>query len=127
VELPKPERTERRWDAWKPWTVVAVGAAVALAGIPLQIAANGSISDYEKQVAAACPAGCPKDSVPAAARDAESRAHLENGLAIGLFAAGGAALAGGVVLVLLNQPHPVETPRVSIVPTRFGAALAARF
>ncbi len=127
MELPKPERTERRWDAWKPWTVAAVGAAVALAGIPLQIASNNSMSDYEKQVATACPAGCPNNAIPAAARDAESRAHLENGLAIGLFAAGGAALAAGTVLVLLNQPHPVEAPRVSVVPTRFGAALAARF
>lgn len=123
----EPQRTERRWSTWKPWTVLGASAAVALAGIPLQLAANGSMDDYEKQVATACPAGCARNAVPAAARDAESRAHLENGLAIGLFAAGGAAVAAGVVMVLLNQPHAVESARVSVVPTGHGAAVTGRF
>jgi tetratricopeptide (TPR) repeat protein len=131
VAMPQNVHTERRWAPWKPWTVVAGGAVLALAGIPLQLAARSNMDRYERQVAEACPTGCPRDAIPEAARSTESRAHLENGLAIGLFAAGGAAVAAGVVLVLLNQPHPVEPASLTVVPAaidgRLGAVVAGRF
>jgi hypothetical protein len=131
LPMPQAVRTERRWAAWTPWAVVATGAAVALAGVPLQLAAGSSIDEYRGQVAEDCPAGCNKEEIPEATRDLERRAHLQNGLAIGLFATGSAAVATGLVLVLLNQPRPVAPGRVAITPDlsggRVGLVVAGRF
>jgi hypothetical protein len=126
-----PVRTERRWAAWMPWAVAGAGAAVAAIGLPFQLAARSNMQDYDRQVGAACPTGCVSSAIPASTRDVESRARLDNGVAIGLFAVGGAALAGGIVLAVLNQPRPVEPPKVAVAPLltdgRPGFVVSGRF
>ncbi|HLL25854.1 MAG TPA: PEGA domain-containing protein, partial [Kofleriaceae bacterium] len=50
----------RRWARWKPWAVVAGGAVIGLAGIPLYLATQGKFDDYDEDVATFCremPAG----------------------------------------------------------------------
>jgi tetratricopeptide (TPR) repeat protein len=116
VAVPRAVETRRRWAAWKPWAVVGAGAAVALAGVPLRLLAASTMDDYERAFTAACPQGCVEDQIPSAARDLRSRARLESGVAIALFAAGGATLAGGVVWMIANQPRPVHDRQVALVP-----------
>lgn len=122
-----PIVTERRWPVWAPWAIVGAGAGLALAGVPFRLAAGAAYDDYDRQVTAMCPArGCDIGTLPQSVRDVKSRAQLENGVAVGLFAAGAAVAAGGIVLVLLNQPHAV-VEHVSVVPSAGGLAVAGVF
>jgi hypothetical protein len=115
--MPKEVRTERRWAAWMPWAVAA-----AVVGIPVELAAKSSFNEYDSAVTEACPSGCLKNAIPASARDIESRASLERAFAIGLFATGAAVAASGIVMLVLNQPHPVET-NVTVAPAAADGAV----
>jgi hypothetical protein len=51
--------------------------------------------------------------------DARDRARTENIVAVSLFVVGGAALASGVAMLVLNQPRVVpadERPRSAVAP-----------
>jgi hypothetical protein len=104
----------------------------ALAGIGglIQLKAQSDNSSYASMVAHDCPTGCPSDSIP---HDLEDSAKIENGLAIGLIAAGGAAVVTGSVLLYMNRGRTVydlgnESPtphtQLNVVPLRGGAALS---
>ncbi|HWO23287.1 MAG TPA: hypothetical protein VNO30_31315 [Kofleriaceae bacterium] len=84
---------KRRWPAWKPWTVVAAGAAVTAVG-------GGLVRRAFVDRAAAKAMNLTSDS------DLFRRAELENGFGIGTIAAGGTAIAVGLALAWLNQPRP---------------------
>lgn len=116
VAAPRVVETRRRWAAWKPWAVVGAGAAVALADVPLRLVAASTMDDYERAFTAACPQGCVEAEIPSAARDLRSRARLQSGVAIALFAAGGATLAGGVVWMIANESRPVHDRPVALLP-----------
>ena len=59
-------------------------------------------------------------------RDLKSRAELEDAIGIGAMVTGGALIVTGAIMVFLNQPRieTVERPRVTVVPTRGGAAVS---
>src|SRR4051794_13348308 len=127
-----PVKTVRRWPTWKPWTVLGGGALLALIGIPVILEARSSFNEYDAEVAACVMTypqnGCPAGGVPQSALD---RGHLENTVAVSLFAVGGAIAASGVALLILNQPRVVpaeETTRASVMPLLapgvFGLSLA---
>lgn len=105
-------RYRRRWPVKTPWTVVAAGAAVGLAGGGLHYAAAQSFKAYDRAVEAR--GGSAPDSELVARR---TRGEVMQGLAIGCYAASGAALVTGAVLLYLNrlQPYqempPVELPK----------------
>ena len=107
----------RRFARWIPWTVMGTGGAIALAGIPLYLASRSSWNTYDARVNAECTMGCV--TLPADVASARSTARLENGLEIGAFALGGALVATGVALVVLDQPRLVapivERDRVGLV------------
>jgi tetratricopeptide (TPR) repeat protein len=120
---------KRRWARWKPWAVIGGGTALALIGVPLQIAAANNIEQYEREVGMMCRQGCSEDELSESVQDLESRAKIQNGVAISAFALGGAALVTGVILVAMNQPRlvagesPQQNMRVSISPTGMAVAL----
>jgi hypothetical protein len=89
---------ERRWPAWKPWAVVGAGAVVALASGALHYAAFKSSRASDSLVVACGGCGPRLDIV----RDGERSATMEK-VAIGGYAAGGAAMVTGVVLAYLNR------------------------
>jgi hypothetical protein len=67
--------------------------------------------------------GCQQSTLPGSVTDVQSRAFGENAAAIASFAVGGAVMAGGIVLAILNREHPVihreeASPRhVRVVPS----------
>jgi hypothetical protein len=122
----------RRWAAWKPWAVVAAGVGLAAAGAALERDAFTRRQDAGKALGARCaPPGC----APVALPETYDRARLENRLAIGAFAAGGAALVTGLALVWLDRPqaHRDEAvpPSFELMPAvssgQVGVSAAIRF
>ena len=149
--LPKGQKTEialtmvavesvtkytRVMDAWKPWTVVASGAAVLIAGGIFSWQASKSFEDYDQGVEV-CNSesaisivddtgedegkvfGClPSRSL----KDKKASGELYQTLSIVSYVAGGATLATGLVLLYINRERPIqvevpaEVEPVSIVP-----------
>jgi hypothetical protein len=97
----------RRWDRWKPWAVVAGGAAVGLAGVPLWFATRSRFDDYDAKVADYCrqrPGGGCVDADLAMFDDDLSSAKTLRTVTYSTLAVGAAGVAVGVVLVFMNQP-----------------------
>jgi hypothetical protein len=99
----------RPWAPWKPWAVVGGGVAIALAGVPLQLAAQSNIDAFRQKVASCGTLGCPSGDP---AFRLEARSKLENRLAIAAWSIGGAAAATGLVLVYLNRERAMSVAPV---------------
>lgn len=132
--VPLVDTTEKRryWPLWKPWLVVAVGGAVAAAGVPLQLSAAGDFDELRRD-AAACDAatGCAADDprVPML-HELEDRGRLKNRIAVGLFVAGGVVTASGLTLVLLNRERTVVRDLAAaplLAPGAAALSIAGRF
>lgn len=99
---------KRRWSAWKPWAVVGGGAAVLAAGAVFASSGNEKMRAYDRQASHDCgePAFCTGDD-PKVARLAQMKKEAQNQQTIGVagYAAGGAVLVTGAVLVYLNRGH----------------------
>jgi hypothetical protein len=112
-------RSVRNWPAWQPWAVLGGGALIGLAGVPFFVEAGNNFETFDDEVARLCPSGCTEAELPPAAKDARERAEVQNAVAVTLFVAGGATVATGVVLLVLNQPRlePIQEPRkVAVTP-----------
>ncbi|MFH2007809.1 MAG: hypothetical protein ABI333_14600 [bacterium] len=100
---------KRRWKRWIPWTILGIGVAVAATGIPLAFMADSTFKQYNKDFERECPDGCLPADRSTALQDLRSRGELERGFAITMLGLGGAVLATGITLVLLNLPRTVRT------------------
>ena len=102
----------RRWSRWVPYTVLSVGVAAALVGIPTLIASGNAYDRYDAAVAEYCPKGCiagqPSGDLVKSKLDT---AKLENNVAFSLFVGGAAVAATGFFMVIANTPRLV-TPVV---------------
>lgn len=134
-------RYKRRYPKWLPWTVVGAGAAIVGIGGLLHVQAKNGFADYDQAIRD-CAAGQATGGCMAGGSvfDKKSSAETKQTMAFTAYALGGLALAGGVVLVILNQPssyridpfkesdqaHSVSvTPLVG--PDLVGAAAVGRF
>ena len=119
-------RYSRHWDAWKSWAVVGAGVAVAGGGGLLHLQARKSFDSFDAGVLSC--GGCMPTKEMASKR---SRGDTFQRVAVGSYAAGGAALLTGMVLLYVNraQPYrispeeleqgataPPEQPAVSVLP-----------
>jgi tetratricopeptide (TPR) repeat protein len=112
-------RYSRLWSAWKPWAVVAGGAAIAAGGAVLHLQARGSYQEFDDRIAAC--GGCVP---PPDVTDKRTKGDSMQNLAFGTYALGGAALATGFVLVYINRSKPYQIspndaaaePAVTVVP-----------
>lgn len=127
-------KMKRRWARWMPWTTLGVGAAVAAASVALLVLARSDIKDYDAKISALCAdSGCAPGTVSTSITDIEDRARAENVSGFVLLGLGGAALAAGITLVILNQPRavrnrrPPEKPTVSVMPGPAGVTATLRF
>jgi hypothetical protein len=137
ISLADATVTERRWDSWKPWAVTGGGAAIAGLGVLLRLKAQSDMDQYGDEVTRQCgETGCAPGQLLQSTADLESRAKLENKIAVGTMVTGGALVAAGLTLVILNRPRPVipEQPPASgpaVVPTvtadSIGVAISSRF
>jgi hypothetical protein len=122
----------RRWSVRTPWSVVAVGAAIAAVGA---VAERQAIV-HRDAAASALARDCGMQLVCPRTRPAGGdRAVTDHWVAIGAFAAGGTAIAAGVVLAWLNQPraHRPEVPTSpvelisTVSPGGVGVSARVRF
>lgn len=105
------------WPTWRPWAVLGTGAVVAAGGGLLHLQARDGFRAFDQGINAC--GGC----VPAPALD-QMRVQGERlqKFAIGAYAAGGAAMATGAVLLYLNRPQAYrispeqEQEPVSVTP-----------
>ena len=118
--LPAGRRLVRRWPKWTPWTVLAAGAAVGLAGGGVWLDARGKFTTYNNDVAASCGTGCYETPDQKALRESAAR---EANVSYGVFALGGAGLVAGFVMIVLNQPHFAVAPTVGA--DHVGLAISA--
>lgn len=114
--------TRTRWAAWKPWVVVGGGAATLGLGTVLALSARSLQDDYREALRTECgELGCAPGEVPDSLQALEGSYRFRDRLSIGLLATGGAALAAGVTLLILNRAYTVvpeqETaPSVALAP-----------
>ena len=137
VTLSEAADTGRRWAVWKPWTVVVVGGAVAIAGGLLHSRAFNEFKAYDNDVRDLCTtkpeSGCQssdpalKELVPELAL-----AQREQAIAVGGYIVGGSLIAAGVVLLYLNRPRLVEQNasgllgnQIAIIPTMSSDMIGA--
>ena len=128
--LAAARRLERRWANWKPWAVVVAGAVVGAAGLAWWFPAKQDFEDYDAAFASACRDGCTQALLEEKMEtDAGLRLRGEGqekaNISYALFGVGGAGVAVGMVLVLLNQKRlgePVVQPTVG--PDRVGATIS---
>ena len=115
----------RRWSRWLPYTVLSVGVAAAIVGIPMLVASGNAYDRYDAAVTKNCPNGC-IDGQPSgdAVKSKLDTAKLENNAAFSLFVGGAAIAATGFFMVIANTPRLV-TPMIGT--DHVGLALSGRF
>ncbi|SET95924.1 hypothetical protein [Stigmatella erecta] len=115
----------RRWAAWKPWTVLGAGVAMAVGGRIIHMNARDEYRAFDEGVLR-CNAqnedlrqGC---AVSPELGSVRSKANTLQWVAMGAFAAGGAALITGGVMLYKNRLHPqtqlvpLQGKRLSVAP-----------
>ena len=120
----------RHWASWKPLAVLGAGAAVALIGLGFELQAAATFRSYDHAVAVLCPTH-PCATLSGRITDAYDEARRDNRVAIGLFAAGGATIATGAVLLWFNRAIATQlryetAPVVSIHVGATQATIAAQ-
>jgi hypothetical protein len=119
----------RRWATWKPWAVVGGGVLVGGVSALLYSRAIASMDDYDQEIDLLCPSGCEPSSLPASTRNLKTTAERYSTLSLVSAGAAASILAGGAVLLYLNQLHPQEEASAQIVatPTSGGAQASVTF
>lgn len=105
---------ERRWARWLPWTIMATGAVVGIASVPMYLGAKSADKDWDTNFKAYCPSGCASDlsslspDQKAKLDSLDATSKRDEKLAVAATVVGGAALAVGFTMVILNQPRLVK-------------------
>lgn len=114
-------RETRRMPNAVPYAVLGGGVLVVGLGAFLHTTAKTNFDDYDQAIvncAAADPTGgC--TTLPSGVADKKTTAESRQTLAIAAYTVGGLALAGGIVLVILNRPRVFR-----IDPTKGSSDLA---
>lgn len=111
-----------RYRRWVPYTVTAVGVAVAGGGLAAWLAGRSQMDQFTADFTTNCPAGCQADlSDKPLLRDERDSARLKGDIGIGMMAAGGAVAVTGIILTIANKAERV-LPSVEAAPTPGGAA-----
>ena len=101
-------RYNRRFKAtWMPYTVLGTGVALGLTGVVLELSANASYNNYDKQVAACNMGnmGCPTTTELQSIRESGDTKKTLGYVAYGV---AGGAIAVGTLLTILNRPKAYQ-------------------
>lgn len=110
----------RRWKSWMPWTVFGAGIVVAAVGGALHGIGISRVQDFDDRAAMNGWRGIETTQGDRSLRS--EGLDLQRG-AVGLYTAGGAAIAAGITLLLLNRPKaylfgkPVEETKEGSLAT----------
>lgn len=116
---------ERRFAAWMPWTVTGAGLAVVTLGAVFHQRAKSTYAEFDTKFDERCTTGCADSQVPDLSEDL-SQADTQQRIGLAAYAVGGATMATGLVLVILNRPKLIRRARpdagqnISIEPV-FGS------
>ena len=125
-------RETRLMPNWVPYGILGAGVVLGATGALLHTSAKTNFSDYDQEIkdcAANDPTGgC--STLPAGVADMKTTAESRQSFAFIAYGVGGAALAAGVVLVILNRPKTFRVdptakaePGVAVTPA-VGPGLA---
>jgi hypothetical protein len=107
-------------ERWLPWTVGAVGVAVAGTGLAVWLSGKSQLDQFYNDLSAMCPNGCSlADQRPLA--NERNGAIAKGNVGVGLMIGGGITTAIGAALVIANRPERI-VPKVELVPTSGGVA-----
>jgi hypothetical protein len=111
--LESARELHRRYPRWVPWATISAGGAVALIGLIPWFASRSAYARYDSGVNTSCMSGCGANGgdapvpLPSALQTDLDHGSLYKTISISAFAVGGALVASGVALVVLNQPRLV--------------------
>jgi hypothetical protein len=108
MSLAAARAAERRMPAWTPWAVLGSGAALGVAGGILRWQAGDTFARFDARFSVACPTGCSEAGTPPELRALYDRGTRENRLGTAMWITGGLAMAGGVAMLVLDRPGPIE-------------------
>ncbi|HPH64162.1 MAG TPA: tetratricopeptide repeat protein [Kofleriaceae bacterium] len=116
LSVEKATETRTRWATWKPWVVTGSGLALAAVGIGIEFQALSYRSEYAAAVRDQCSKACLPNELNDFAKDKDSKWRNFHIAGVSTIAVGGAVLATGVTLLVLNRPRARlrEQPRVAI-------------
>jgi hypothetical protein len=134
-------RYSRRWQAtWMPYAVLGTGVGLGLVGVGLELWADSTYNDYDKQVTSCSMnnTGCENSQ---SLKDLRSSGDTKKTLGFVSYGVAGAAIAGGVILAVLNRPkayllrpedlNEKDENNVSVAPivtpTMAGAVVQGQF
>ncbi len=111
-----------RYRRWVPYTVTAVGVAVAGGGLAFYLAGRSGMDKFAADFTTNCPAGCNMSfSDKPFLKDERDSALLKGKIGVGMMAAGGAVAVTGLILTIVNKAERV-LPSVEAQPMPGGAA-----
>ena len=132
LRLYKPDQvlTVRKWAAWKPWAVVAGGAALLAGSAYFDFSSSSGFDDFDGAFLERCPMGCQSDQIPVEFNDQLDSARGQQNIARITYTIGGLAMITGVALLYVNrervirikgerpdaEPAPSISERVSVTP-----------
>ncbi|HEY0255705.1 MAG TPA: tetratricopeptide repeat protein [Kofleriaceae bacterium] len=110
------------YPRWIGWTIIATGAAVAIAGGAYRYVGGRNMEKFETDLGVECPQGCDLGGHPGLQHEHDS-ARLEGQIGIGLAIAGGGIVLGGILTTVLDRPRRT-LPNLEIAPARNGATMS---
>ena len=98
-------RYKRRYPKWLPWAVVGAGVAIVGVGGLLHIQARDQFDEFDQAIRDCAEGQATGGCMPGGSVfDLKSGAETKQTIAFTAYGVGALALAGGIVLVVLNQP-----------------------
>jgi hypothetical protein len=134
-------RYKRRYPTWLPWAVAGAGVAIVGVGGLLHVSAKNGFDDFDEAIRQCAESQTSGGCMPGSSVfDKKSSAETRQTIAITAYTVGALALAGGVVLIILNQPSAYRIdpfaeqqpePSISLTPVigpdSAGLAAVGRF
>jgi hypothetical protein len=108
MSLAAARAAERRFPTWTPWAVLGSGAALGVAGGLMRWQAGDTFARFDARFSAACPMGCSRAEMSPELRALYDRGTRESRFSTALWVTGSLAVAGGVAMLVLDRPGPVE-------------------